>query len=1157
MPGLFGDRRRVRHARHSRRVFLAALLFGVSLAIARVSAASDDGESVADGDSTSDEVLPDSSDDAESYDATQHFEFGTAEQPMEWVRSSDDAMPVVPFEIIDVAAGLAENEGSAKGETKNKNKRQDYQDLAALLHSQAATIDSFHGREDLNPDGQCAKEIKQLCGPEEMDDKHVTNLKFTNTIGDEKKDEKKNDADESDADDSSATITERRRARLLLQDFDDAEASSFEHLTQPDPWGVDEDPAPEPVELSEKDKRIFDLEKKVNALAELMENTQGGAEGVAKIAVTNRPHRPYKSYFECVHATIVDVHQRRAKHVVTPECRAEVRETYSRRFTDIRKDAELMSTCGGGHKGRGSNVEFAPDPDDDDDKTNNAARGEAVAGGDISKFCAEVKPGLGLVFRCLKSHKSELEPECAKVVGFRQIEQAADVSLDAPLALMCEEDRVKLCSGTKWGGGATEQCLKDNRAELSTQCKLEVFRREVEESEDVRYDGFLAEMCAGDKNAFCGDVTPGEGRIMACLEAHVGAAKFSSECRTILDRRVVRRAADWRLDFALRKACAGTVKSMCHAELTAAKTKVSSSGTVLECLKRKFNDGDVDDPQCVDEVKKKMAAAADDIREDTALTLACKQDLNKHCDGVQPGEGRLWTCLAEHRKDVGKECEAKLFEREIWMSGDWRFKYALASECASEAQMLCQGVAAGGGRVIRCLQEKMDSPQMGKKCRKAVFNDQKREHSDIRLHKELSQSCVEDLKTLCDDVEPGEGRVLQCLKDKRTAVQKPECRNAVMRLMMSHADNYLLDAPLTAACHDDVIAHCADIEPGHGRVHECLRAIPNILSQACLDAEVNAESNEAEDIRLKPQILQACASSASTLCPDVKPGHGALLECLVSKTDSNEMDGTCANRLTRFSKRANRHMAFNNMVKKHCPLEAKRLCATGEDVEWVAESAAAAADKSESDDPENSKEDPLTCLVTSVSEIETPECATAVKRTVLRSFKAFRVGTAATTVCDDPAERLCGATKSVHDFQAPGSVLSCLQRNAGEVGDKCWQAVATTLEDGDGKREGSQLGTDNKNLVDEVSDQVRSALLEEVSNSIARRSDDFGAAAARTVTELRKKADSLGTALSLVVFALVGVAAVAFLTLRRMFTLLGRTRNEGKAAGHARRAHNV
>ena len=343
-------------------------------------------------------------------------------------------------------------------------------------------------------------------------------------------------------------------------------------------------------------------------------------------------------------------------------------------------------------------------------------------------------------------------------------------------------------------------------------------------------------------------------------------------------------------------------------------------------------------------------------------------------------------------------------------------------------------------------------------------------------------------------------------------------------------------------------------------MHECLRAVPDVLSQACLDAEIGAESNESEDIRLKPQILRACSSSAATLCADVKPGHGALLECLLAKSGDDEMDGSCAKKLTRFSKRANKHMAFNNMVKKHCPLEAARLCDAGADAVWQAERSAAAADKSVADESASSEDtpkefkDPLTCLVRSIAKVEIPECATALRKTVLKSFKAFRVGTPATKMCDGSAEKLCGATKELADFQAPGSVLGCLQRNAGEIGDACWQAVATTVEDGDKK---GNIGSSPDH--DKIVDRVRAALLEEVSGKIARGGDGVSAAAARTVSELRKKADSLGTVLALVVLALVGVAFIAFLALRRAFTLLGRTSRAGKAAGSGkwRGAHNV
>ena len=92
-----------------------------------------------------------------------------------------------------------------------------------------------------------------------------------------------------------------------------------------------------------------------------------------------------------------------------------------------------------------------------------------------------------------------------------------------------------------------------------------------------------------------------------------------------LDHRPTRRAPRRRLATLegisrRRKACARTAKSMCARELEAAKSKVSSSGSVLECLKRKHADGDVDDADCVAEIKKKMVSAAGDIREDTALT---------------------------------------------------------------------------------------------------------------------------------------------------------------------------------------------------------------------------------------------------------------------------------------------------------------------------------------------------------------------------------------------------------------------------------------------------------------------------------------------------------------------------------------------------------
>ena len=232
------DRRRVRRgARPSRRAFLLAAVLGASLAIARVSADADSADASRDGDLTPAE-------DVESYDPTQHIEFGTEEAPQEWVRTSEDGMPIVPFEIIDVAASLAEKEGSAAGETKDKAKRQDYQDLAAPCTRRRRPSTASTGARTCTFDGACAAEIKSLCPAEEMDTTHVSNLKFT-SVGGEAKANPENE--------TTAATPPARAVALLASELTDEQKEALEHLTAADPPTCGRLPAFTALPLSEKD----------------------------------------------------------------------------------------------------------------------------------------------------------------------------------------------------------------------------------------------------------------------------------------------------------------------------------------------------------------------------------------------------------------------------------------------------------------------------------------------------------------------------------------------------------------------------------------------------------------------------------------------------------------------------------------------------------------------------------------------------------------------------------------------------------------------------------------------------------------------------------------------------------------------------------------
>ena len=1047
-------------------------------------------------------------------------------------------IPSLTLEHLNHAAEIADsgslpsNGDASEGSDGDdeEHSKEHYDELAAKYKAQRDAVASFSGRDDISATGACKADIEQLCAADLM----VEGFK---PVG-------------GDASDESDETTATRRA-LLEEDEDEVVTDSVDSSK---PTEEDKD---EKDKEEDKDKRIADLEAKVNALANSLvyskEHGPTSSEKEAKDWVMNPKlvtgtesrlmNRKFESYFDCLHSNIVATSKTRGielalsfftrKGAVSKKCRKEVAGAYAERFSDIRTDAELLEVCGG----------------DGQDK---------LRGGDVGKFCADVETGLGLVFRCLKSHKEKLSKDCQTLVTARQVEQAEDVSLDTPLALMCEEDRKKLCADTEWGGGATEQCLKDKRQELSTQCKLEVFRREVEESEDVRFDGFLAEKCGSDKEAFCADVKPGKGRVIRCLESHASDAKFSAECRAILDRRGVRRAADWRLDYALRKACSGTVKKLCGDAVKAAKAKVSASGGVLECLKSQFADEKIEDETCKAEVQRTMVAAAKDIRQDTSLTLACRDELVKHCKDVEPGEGRLWTCLAANRRKTSKTCEDKLFTRELWMTGDWRYKYGLSTKCASERQMLCAGVPAGSGRVVMCLQSKMDHEKMGKECRDAIAEDQRRSLDDIRLHEDLSKSCRDDAKTLCTPVNPGEGRMIKCLREKRQDIAKPECRAALLRAMMSSADNYLMDRPLAAACVDDVEKHCSDIEPGQGRVHECLREKESELSPACKKAEIELEAVEIEDIRLKPRLMEACQLSATRLCADIKPGNGNLLECLQSKAADDGMDPKCAKLLRKQSVRENSHLAFNLRVKQACKSQVSKLCNVEGDDASINEAAV------------NATVDPFLCLISKRSEIDNKMCSRVLNGSIKRAFVFYNLGTEVTKACDDEASRFCGATEESQRFQAPGSVVGCLARSTEHISDGCWVTLSAAVDEK--KVEPGSIAEEvdvamSAAIEAEIERRVENKILATLGDHITKHVDRIKGSinndgsiqtalghvdnTANYVAQLATKVSELAW---MVFLGLILTCVVSYLALRRVFTALAKSKGVGKPAP---RVHDV
>jgi hypothetical protein len=92
---------------------------------------------------------------------------------------------------------------------------------------------------------------------------------------------------------------------------------------------------------------------------------------------------------------------------------------------------------------------------------------------DVSKFCADVKPGQGAIVDCLGKHESELSAPCKDLESKRK-ERRADrkevVRSRIETHQACKDDVAKFCKDVQPGRGAIPKCLKEHESELSAQC---------------------------------------------------------------------------------------------------------------------------------------------------------------------------------------------------------------------------------------------------------------------------------------------------------------------------------------------------------------------------------------------------------------------------------------------------------------------------------------------------------------------------------------------------------------------------------------------------------------------------------------------------------------------------------------------------------------
>ncbi len=142
---------------------------------------------------------------------------------------------------------------------------------------------------------------------------------------------------------------------------------------------------------------------------------------------------------------------------------------------------------------------------------------------------------------------------------------------------------------------------------------------------------------------------------------------------------------------------------------------------------------------------------------------ACQADVEKFCQGIPPGGGRLLSCLKANEAKVSPGCKKQV--KTIIQNVK-----AIGAACEGDVQQFCATVKPGQGAVLKCLAS--NEASLSAQCKPIV--DRAREKAA-----DFKKACGADAKKLCQGIPPGQGRILACLKSRESDLS-PACQ-AIMK----------------------------------------------------------------------------------------------------------------------------------------------------------------------------------------------------------------------------------------------------------------------------------------------------------------------------------------------------------------------------------------
>uniref|UniRef100_A0A8C0BDI0 Golgi apparatus protein 1 n=1 Tax=Buteo japonicus TaxID=224669 RepID=A0A8C0BDI0_9AVES len=576
---------------------------------------------------------------------------------------------------------------------------------------------------------------------------------------------------------------------------------------------------------------------------------------------------------------------------------------------------------------------------------------------DRERFCENTQAGEGRVYKCLFNHKFEesmsekvgicfsrqVSSECqGEMLDYRRM-LMEDFSLSPEIILSCRGEIEHHCSGLHRKGRTLHCLMKVVRGEkgnvgLNCQQALQTLIQETDPGADYRIDRALNEACESVIQTACKHIRSGDPMILSCLMEHLYTEKMVEDCEHRLLELQYFISRDWKLDTVLYRKCQGDASRLCHTHGWNETSELMPPGAVFSCLYRHAyrteEQGRRLSRECRAEVQRILHQRAMDVKLDPALQDKCMIDLGKWCS-EKTETGQELECLQDHLDDLVSECRDIVGNLTELESEDIQIEALLMRACEPIIQTFCHEVADNqidSGDLMECLIQNKHQKEMNEKCAIGVTHFQLVQMKDFRFSYKFKMACKEDVLKLCPNIKKKVDVVIclsttvrnDTLQDAKEHRVSLKCRKQLRVEELEMTEDIRLEPELYEACKSDIKNYCQNVPYGNAQIIECLKEIKKQLSTRCHQKVFKLQETEMMDPELDYTLMRVCKQMIKRFCPEADSKN--MLQCLKQNKNSEVMDPKCKQMITKRQITQNTDYRLNPVLRKACKADIPKFC---------------------------------------------------------------------------------------------------------------------------------------------------------------------------------------------------------------------------------------